>query len=205
MRYGYQVPRTVAVLGKDRTDLAVQLSSVSLDGVVDISVDPETLVPQPKALRQWLLDNAYDRKLITAEQWLERAPIGDIKDLQSPDKMQWAKGKRVVEQIRLRQDPEPVIWQDNEAIQQNVLERYLILAGGTEMDVFQAAMMRWQQLADQAAMKQGPVQPQLSVSNGGASGGPTGRASKQDPRAAPVFSGPTPSVATAPVSMNAGA
>lgn len=205
MKYGYQMPRTVAVLGKDRTDLAVQLSSVSLDGVVDISVDEESLVPQPKALRQWLLDNAYDRKLITAEQWLERAPIGDIKDMQSPDRIQWAKGKRVVEQLRLRQEPEPIIWQDNEAIQQNVLERYLILAGGTESDVWQAAMARWQELANQAAQKHGPA-PQLQLSNGGApAGGPSGRAPKQDPRAAPVFSGPTPSVATAPVAMDAGA
>lgn len=205
MCYGYQMPRTVAVLGKDRTDLAVQLSATSLDGVVDISVDEESLVPQPKALRQWLLDNAYDRQLISAEQWLERAPIGDIKDLQSPDRLQWAKGKRVVEQIRLRQTPEPIIWQDNEAIQQSVLERYLILAGGTPPDVMVAAQMRWQQLAQQAAMKAGPVQPQLTVSNGGASGGPTGRAPKQDPRAAPTFAGPTPSVATAPASMSAGA
>ncbi len=159
MRFGYQMPRTVAILGKDRTDLGISLSSVDLDGVVDISVDPETLVPQPKALRQWMLDNAFDRQLISKEQWLERSPIGDVQDMQSPDKLQHAKGKRVVEQIRLGQPQEPVVWQDNEGIQQSVLERDLILAGGTPPDQMDAAMQRWQELAEQQKKKVTPPPP----------------------------------------------
>ncbi len=159
MKFGYMMPRTVAILGKDRADLGIQLSSVDLDGVVDITVDPETLVPQPKALRQWMLDNAFDRQLISKEQWLERSPIGDVQDMESPDKLQYAKGKRVVEQIRLGQPQEPVVWQDNEGIQQSVLERDLILAGGTPPDQMTAAMQRWQQLATQAKSKQAPPPP----------------------------------------------
>lgn len=209
MRYGYQIPRTVAVLGKDRADLAVSLSSVSMDGVVDITVDPETLVPQPKALRQWLLDNAYDRQLITREQWLERSALGDVKDMESPDKVQRAKGKRVVEQIKLGQELEPIVWMDNEAIQQTVLENDLILAGGTPIPQFQMAMQRWQQLAQQAGLKQSMMappatKPALQVARGGQAGA-RGEAPKQDPRAAPTFTGPTPSVAAAPTAMSAGA
>lgn len=159
MRFGYQMPRTVAVLGKDRADLGVSLSSVDLDGVVDIYVDPETLVPQPKALRQWMLDNAFDKGLISKEQWLERSPIGDVQDMQSPDKLQYAKGKRLVEQIKIGQPLEPMIWQDNEGIQQSVLERDLLLSGGTPPEQMQAAQQRWQELAQQQKSKLAPPPP----------------------------------------------
>lgn len=159
MKFGYQMPRTVAVLGQDRADLAVQLSATELDGVVDITVDPESFVPQPKAIRQWMLDNAFEKGLITKEQWLERSPIGDVTDMETPSKLQQAKAKRIVEQIRLGQPPEPMVWQDDEGIQQSVLERDLILAGGTPPEQMDAAMKRWQELAEQQKGKKGPPKP----------------------------------------------
>lgn len=159
-RFGYQLPRMISVMGKNRTDLGIQIQSIDLDGVVDVAVDKETLVPQPKALRQYQLDNAFDRGLITKEQWLERSPIGDVQDLQSPDKVQHAKAKRVVEQIRLGQPQEQVVWQDNEQLQQQVLVDDLILAGGTDPQIVQVAQARWQQLATQGQKKQAPPVPQ---------------------------------------------
>lgn len=214
MKFGYQMPRTVAVLGQNRTDLAVRLSSVDLDGVVDISVDPESFVPQPKSLKQWMLDNAFDRKLITAEQWLERSPIGDVEDLETPNKVQHAKAKRLVEQIRLKQPLEPMVWQDNESIQQSVLEKDLILAGGTPPDQFQMAMQRWQELAQQYAAKQGPVptnsNPDISPAKASPPQQPTGPRklgppTRLDPRSAPIGSGGAPpSVPTAPGALAAG-
>lgn len=198
MRYGYQLPRTVAVLGRDRSDLAVQLSAVSLDGVVDIYVDPETLIPQPKALTQWLLDNAVDRQLITPEQWRERTPLGDIRDLDSPDKTQYAKAQRVVEQIRLGQAQEPIVWQDNEGIHQTVLETELILTGSVTPEQMQAAQARWDALADQAALKQGPLPPLSLVGGGGAGGRSKKVQSPLDARVAPVNAGVMPSVPAAP-------
>jgi hypothetical protein len=149
MRFGYQVPRKIAITGKDRSDLATQITAADLDGIVDVTVDPETLTPQPKALRQWLLDNAYDRQLITKEQWLERSPFGDVRDMEGPNKVQFAKAKRQTEALRLRQPTEPVLWQDDEATMQNILERDLILAGGVDDDVRQAALALWQQYAQQ--------------------------------------------------------
>jgi len=147
-------------LGKDRVDLGVALSSVTLDGVVDITVNEETLVPQPKALKQWLLDNAFDRGIISKEEWRTRSPIGDVKDIESPDKIQFAKAKRVVQQIKLGQPQEQIVWQDNEGIQQNVLESDLILAGGIDPQIVVVAQQRWQALATQAAKKKGPPIPQ---------------------------------------------
>ena len=159
MRFGYQMPRQIAIQGKNRTDLAIAISSMDMDGIVDVSVDPETLTPQPKALRQWLLDNAYDRQLITKDQWLERAPFGNVRDMQTPSEVQYSKAKRVSEQLRRGEQPEPVVWQDDEAINQNVLERDLILAAGTPPQVVQAAQQRWQQLAQQQQQKRGPQAP----------------------------------------------
>lgn len=159
MRFGYQMPRKIAITGKDRSDLAMELTSAELDGITEVTVDPATMIPQPLALRQWMLDNAYDRQIISKEQWLERSPFGDVRDMQAPSEMQYQKAMRVSEQIRLRQPQEAIVWQDDEAIQQTVLDRDLILAGGIDDDIRQAAQQRWQQLAQQAQQKQGPPKP----------------------------------------------
>jgi hypothetical protein len=160
MRFGYQMPRKIAVTGQDRSDLAMELTAANLDGVVDVTVDPSTMIPQPMALKQWMLDNAYDRQLITKDQWLERSQFGDVRDMQAPNEIQYQKAKRVSEQIRLGQPQEPVVWQDDESIHQNVLDRDLILAGGIDPQAQQVAQQRWQQLAQQAAQKQAPAPPQ---------------------------------------------
>lgn len=159
MRFGYQIPRKIAITGKDRSDLATELTAADLDGIVDVTVDPETMVPQPKALRQWLLDNAFDRQLISKEQWLERSPFGDVRDMEGPSKVQTAKAKRLTEALRTRQQPEAVEWQDDEATMQTILERDLILAGGVEDDVRSAAKAKWQEYAEQQQKKRGPQPP----------------------------------------------
>jgi hypothetical protein len=130
-----------------------------LDGIVDVSVDPETLVPQPKALRQWMLDNAVDRKLITPEQWRERSQFGDVRDMQAPSEIDYQKAMRVAQQILLGMPQEPVVWQDDEAIHQNVLERDILKAPPSRTvtpQVQQVAQQRWQQLAQQHQKKTAP-------------------------------------------------
>ena len=162
MRFGYQMPRMIAIEGRNRSDLAFSLSSVDLDGIVDVAVDPETLVPQPKALKQWMLDNAYDRQIITKDQWLERSTFGDIRDMQTPSELDEQKAQRVTQQILLNQTPEPVIWQDNEAIHQYYLEKDILKAGpGGQVtpQATQVAAQRWQELATQHQKKTTPPTP----------------------------------------------
>jgi len=48
------------------------------------------------------------------------------------------------------------VWQDNESIQQSVLDRDLILAGGTPPEQMQVAQQRWQELAAQGQKKTNP-------------------------------------------------
>jgi len=204
MRFGYQMPRKIAVLGKDRSDLAEELTAADLDGVVDVTVDPATMIPQPMALKQWMLDNAYDRQIISKEQWLERSQFGDVRDMQAPNEVQYQKGKRVSEQIRLRQPQEPIVWQDDESIQQTILERDLILAGGIDPDIRLAADMRWTALAQQAARKMTPMLPGIMPGAPGTDGPPT-TGQPMDPRTAPLLNaGASPSVASAPAAARGG-
>ncbi len=166
MRFGYQMPRKIAITGKNRSDLAEELTAADLDGIVDVTVDPSTMIPKPQALKQWELDNAYDRQIITKDEWRERSLFGNVRDFQTPNDIQYAKAKRVSQQILLGQPQEPVVWQDDEAIHQNILERDLILAGGIDDQVRAVAMQRWQQLAQQQAGKHNPVpQPGTPAAN----------------------------------------
>lgn len=160
MKFGYQMPRQIAILGKNRSDLAMELTAEDLDGIVDVTVDPQTLIPQPYALKRWELDNALAQHVITPQEYRERSAFADVIDMQTPNEVQYDKAKRVTEQLMLRQPPEPIVWQDDEAIQQNVLERDILLAGGIDPDIMQAANERWQQLAQQHQQKMGPPPPQ---------------------------------------------
>lgn len=204
MRFGWQMPRTVAVFGKNRTDLATQFSSPDFDGVVDITVDPSSMVPKPLSLEKWELDNAYDRKIIGPDEWRRRSRFGNLQDFQTPNEVQYARAMRIVEQIKLIQPQEPVLWQDDEAIHQNVLDEQIILAGGVEPQVMQAAQMRWQQLAMQQQRKmQGQMQAAAQLQPPPSKALPGGKGAKQDPKTQPLAGG-NPSVAAAPTALQGG-
>lgn len=206
MKFGWQMPRKISVLGKNRSDLATQLTAADMDGEVDVTVDPATMIPKPVSLKRWELDNAYDRKIIGAEEWRERSQFGDTRDFQTPNDVQYARAKRIAEQILLRQPVEGVLWQENEAIVQNVLERDIILAGGIEQDVMEVALQRWQASAQQQAQKMGampgaaPPGPPAGVPQ--QSGAP-GKGQPMDPRIAPLAAG-NPSVAAGPAALQGG-
>lgn len=200
MRFGWQMPRTVSVLGQNRTDLATQFSSADFDGVVDVTVDPSSMVPKPMSLEKWELDNAYDRKIIGPDEWRRRSRFGNTRDFQTPQEVQYARAKRISEQIKLRQPVEPVLWQENEAIVQNVLEEDIILAGGTEPDILQAALQRWQASAMQQSEK---MMGQQAMAGPPPQGGKPGAPVKQDPRTQPLAGG-NPSVAAAPTALQGG-
>lgn len=159
MKWGYAMPRMISVVGTNRPDLARALSSSDFDGVVDVRVDPETLMPMPRALRLWLLEDALSKGVIDMREYKRRAPFGYVQDMTTPDDVQEAKGKRVAEAIRTGQPPEPMVFQDNEQIQQDILEHEIILCAGIDPQVQAAAQQRWQQLQQQMKGKQTPPPP----------------------------------------------
>lgn len=155
MRWGYRMPRLIGVIGSNRPDLAREFSSVDFDEVVDVHVEAETLMPMPRTLRLFLLDQDLEKGIIDAKEYRRRRPFAYAADQMLPDDVQEAKAKRVAEQIRLGLQPEPIVWQDDEAINQDVLERDILLAGDIPPEIREAAQQRWVALANQASQKMG--------------------------------------------------
>lgn len=170
----YQLPRRLGVVGKQRPDLASAVTGQDFDGAVDVFVEPTSLMPTPQAWRQYQLDQMLQNGTMDAKEYRRRMPFSSTTDLQSPDEVQTAKACRVVQQLIGGQPPEPVVWQDDEAIHQDELERQIILTTGLPPQVMQAAQARWQQLAQQAAQKQGAPPPQAPGGQGAPEGGPDG-------------------------------
>jgi len=206
MKWGYDIPRTLAVEGKSRPDLARALSSDDFDGVCDVFIDPETMMPMPRALRLFLLDDLFQKGLLGIAEYRRRVPFAFVGSLSSPDTDQEARARRVVEALRLGQWPE-ILWVDDEAIHQDVLQRELILPDDTPPQLRQMAIQRWQMLAQQSMMKQGvlPQQPPSPPSgpNGKQSQNTFAGAAGMTPQQQPLMS-TNPSVATPPGNTDVG-
>ncbi|MCI0349126.1 MAG: hypothetical protein L0Z53_06835 [Acidobacteriales bacterium] len=200
MRWGYDLPRTVAVVGEGRPDLARELSSEDFDGVADVFIDPETLMPMPRALRLFLLQDMFTRGLLTPQEYRRRLPFGWIRSLSTPDEDQEARARRVTEAIRTTGNPLalPLLWVDDEAIGQDILQRELILPDDIDPMVRQAAIMRWDMLAQQAMLKLGGMPPQLSGIAGPGQPGQGGESSPPNAQDQPLLS-TSPGFASAPV------
>lgn len=172
MAWGYDVPRDLGAVGKARPDLARALNAQDFDGAADVKVEPETLMPMPKAMRLFLLDEMFSKQLIDARQYQRLMPFAIMKQIQSPDADQEARANRIADAILTRQNPPPMRWQDNEAIHQDILERKILLQDDIDEDVIQAADARWRELANQAAQKQGAPPPAPGSSPEQAPAGP---------------------------------
>ena len=206
-RWGYTMPRSIGVVGENRPDLAREITQEDLNGVVDVYVDPETMSVMPRAMKLYLLEDAYQKQIIDAREYRQRIPFGFVNDFSTPDDVQEAKGRRVAESIRNGLPPEPMVWQDDESIQQTILERDIILAPNIDPMIQQAALQRWSELAQQASAKMAPPPMQGQSQPSGASAPPQGGGSSQEmmppPEQQPML-GNSPSTASAPASVLTG-
>lgn len=75
----YKVPRLIPMVG--RPDLAKRIDSETLTGEPNVFLDPETLMPLPRALRNQMLIDHLDRGLITEEEYRQRAPYAEVRSL----------------------------------------------------------------------------------------------------------------------------
>jgi hypothetical protein len=202
MRWGYDQPRAVAITGQSRRDLGLVLTKETFDHVADVEIDAETMTPMPRSFKQYLLDDMLSKGLISAQEYRRRLPFAFIGSLESADEDQYARAKRVCEAIRETGNPTalPVLWQDNEAIHQDVLERDLILPDDTDPTVRQAAIQRWTLLAQQAQQKQAPPMPPTAPAGAPVNGGGHGDAPTLPPQTAPLALS-NPSLAAAPQMM----
>lgn len=181
MRWGYDIPRTIGITGQHRSDLAMEISSVDFDGVADVKIDPETMMPLPRSMRLFMLKDMYQMGLMPPQEYRRRFPYGYVGSMSTPDDDHEARARRCVNALKQGQML-PILWMDNEAIHQDVLERELILPDDTPPPVRQLAMQRWMMLAQQATMKMGGMP---MPAPGGESGSPN-----PGDMSAPAASGP---------------
>lgn len=235
MAWGYDIPRDLGAVGASRPDLARALSAEDFDGPSTVHVDAAKLIPMPRVYRLQILDDWFNRGLITQQQYMRNAKFASFKQVTSPDEDQEARAKRVADALRLGQPlpPPPMLpgqpvpppmpgqppidpamaaaqplalrWQTNEAIEQDVLEREILLQDDLPPAVVMAAGQRWAACAAQAAAKMGPA-PVIGAPAEGAAGptagpaGPTGLKGSPSPGGAPPA--PMPGTPGAPLSRN---
>ena len=205
MKWGYDYPRTLSVEGTGRPDLARAIGAEDIDGVANISIDPETLMPMPRALRLFLLDSLLQKGAITMDDYKRRLPFAFTKNLDSADNDQYARAQRVVQSIKETGNPNaiPMLWQDDEAIHQDALDRELILPDELPLEhpIRQAALMRWQMLAEQSRMKLGPAMG-MGAGGAGPKGQPNSPGGEVNPTQQP-FQGTNPGIAAGTASSMA--
>lgn len=76
-----------------RGDLAKMISGEDLGEKPLVYVDPETLMPMPRALRQQLLEDKLDKGRITLKTYQARSMYADIKDLPMGEVDQWSRAQ----------------------------------------------------------------------------------------------------------------
>lgn len=159
-------PRLMAITGKGRTDWVRELTRDDFNGVAEVEIDPETLMPMPRSLRLYLLDQLYKTQVIDAQELRERLPFAFVGEIATPNAAQEARAKRIADAIRNGTPVPEMRWTDDEAIHQNVLEREILSQDEDPPEVIQIALQRWIELANQQAMKEGVLAPQ-QITEGG--------------------------------------
>lgn len=121
----FDEPRLIPAVG-GRGDLAKKISSEQLGDRPVVYVDPETLMPLPRSLRQQLLEDQLDKGRISQYTYQQRSTYADIRDVSMGDTDQWARAQWINTLIEdkweeLSQMPVPdryafagfaVLWQD---------------------------------------------------------------------------------------------
>ncbi len=193
MAWGYDLPRDVGAIGSTRPDLARALSSKDFDGPSTVKVEPAKMMPMPAYYRKQQLDDLLARQLITPQQYMRNIQFKTVTSFDTPDEDQEARAKRVVNAMLTGQEPEPLIWQTNEAIEQDVLERDILLQPGLDPQVYAMADARWKADAQQQQMKMGAQAPPGAGGPSPTPGDPTSSTS-----APPALDGSLPEAPPAP-------
>lgn len=203
MQWGYDVPRMISALGSSRPDLGREIAGDDLDGDIDIDLEAESMFPVPRSVRRFELDNQLQMGVIDASEYRRRLSFADTGNMQTPDAVQEARAMRVCDAIRTGAPIPPMLWQDDEAIHQDVLEREIILSEGTDQQMVAMAQQRWSELAQQQQMKMGgvPQQPMMGPPPQPQGGGvPAGLA--LPPQTAPTSVMPGSPLPAAPLLQN---
>jgi hypothetical protein len=151
----YDTPRMIPSV--DRPDLARMIDKKMLGDRPVVFVDPETLMPLPRALRHQMLFDHLEKGIITQAEYRRRAPYADIRNLTMGETEQWQRAQWVNQLIEERyeelaaMDPVmlfspdaglPIFWQDNPGVHKQALNE-LILNDRKQWTVRKMAADRW--------------------------------------------------------------
>lgn len=168
----YKLPRLIPMVG--RADLAKRIDSDTLSGQPSVYLDPETLMPMPRALRNQMLIDHLDRGLIDTQEYAKRAPYAEIRSLNFGDHDQWERAQWVntVMEERLDEladmpaialyqpDGLPVFWQDTPEVHMRALDE-IILDERKPWPLRQMATDRWGIYAELARSKNFPAELEM--------------------------------------------
>lgn len=169
----FETPRLIPMVG--RPDLAMRIDKDRLEGPPSVYVDPETLQPLPRALRNQLLTDYLDRGLITMKEFKKEAPFAELRDLNYGDSDQWNRAQMVNTTLEMRweeliemdalelYDVETglaIFWQDDVEIHMSALEE-IILDDRKPFGLRKLASDRWGIYEELGKSKHFPVQLEL--------------------------------------------
>src|SRR5574341_34535 len=129
----YDTPRLIPAVG-GRGDLAKRVDAALLGDKPMVYVEPETMMPLPRALRQQLLEEQFDKGRISLAEYKQRSVYSDIQNVHMGDADQWERAQYINTQIeeqweqlaaldpvRERYSPSvpgaiPILWQDVQSV-----------------------------------------------------------------------------------------
>lgn len=147
-------PRLIPRVG--RPDLAITLSAEKLGSDSLVYCDAQTMMPMPQSLRHQLLFDHYKQGMLTLEQYQQRSPFSDIRNMSMGDTPQWERAKWINTLIEEKyeeyatQDPMMlyapegllILWQDIPGVHKRALLE-LILNERKSWGIRKIAADRW--------------------------------------------------------------
>lgn len=177
-QYLYKTPRLIPMVG--RPDLAKRIDSETLKGQPNVYVDPETLMPMPRALRNQMLIDHLDRGLITVAEYQKRAPYAEIRslnygDLDQENRAQWINtvveerweelSEMEAEELYSAATGLGIFWQDTPEIHMRAIEE-IILDERKPWPMRKLMADRWGIYAELARSKNFPIELEMGLTTG---------------------------------------
>ena len=148
-------PRLIPAVG-GRGDLAKRISSEQLGERPMVYVDPETLMPLPRALRQQLLEEMLTNQRISLAEYQKRSVYADVRNVNMGDTDQWQRAQwlntlleeqyeqliGVETSVRYAPGGMPILYQDDPTIHKTALQE-IIFDERRPWDMRQLALERW--------------------------------------------------------------
>ena len=140
-----------------RGDLARAIDKDNIAGPCVVYLDPDTLVPLPRTLRNQMLVDLLDKNMISKAEYKKRAPFAEIRDVHMGDTDHWERAqwintvleqnwktlhKKSAEELYSVESGVLVLWQDDVNVHMEALQQ-LALDERKPWELRKMALDRW--------------------------------------------------------------